>query len=539
MVWRQGFKVSSWILVAISGGLCSLGIHHGAIEAQESAPPLPLAESSDLPTQITVEQFEVIGSTVLSAEELATLTAPFTNRPLSLAELFQVSYEITQAYHDRGYINSGAFIPPQELQGGAVIIQVIEGGIEEIEVTGNRLLRTAYIQERLGLATQKPFNVNRLLQGLQLLQVNPLIERLSSELSTSAQPGLSRLRVKIREADSLQGRIVADNAGLPSVGSFRRGFGLTEGNLLGWGDRLNFDYYQTDGSHSVEVGYTFPLNPRNGTLELAYGRTSSEMIEEPLNPLDVETASRYYELAFRQPILQNPTEELAIGVTLSRQESETFLEDRAFPLALGADDRGHTKVTALRFFQEWTKRNPTEVLFLRSQFSFGINLFGVTENPDPLPDNHFFAWHLQGQWSKLWGEENLLLWRSHLQLATNPLLPLEAFRLGGLDTVRGYRQDGILTDSGWFSALELRFPLFKIPQWDSQIQLTPFFDYGIGWNLSGRDNQQLSSLGIGLLWQQDNFTAGVQWGMALTDSPVDRRTWQEHGFSFFILYQPF
>lgn len=539
MVWRQGFKVSSWIFALISGSLCSLGIHHGAIGAQESAPPLPLPESGDLPTQITVRQFEVIGNTVLSAEELATLTDPFTNRPLSLAELFQVSAEITQAYHDRGYINSGAFLPPQELQGGVVILQVIEGGIEAIEVSGNRLLRTAYIEERLRLATQKPFNVNRLLQGLQLLQVNPLIESLSSELSNSSQPGLSRLRVQITEADSLQGRIVADNTGLPSVGTFRRGLGFTEGNLLGWGDRLSFEYYQTDGSHSVDVSYTFPLNPRNGTLELAYGRTNSEIIEEPLNPLDLETASRYYELSFRQPIVQNPTEELAIGVTLSRQESETFLGDRAFALALGADDRGHTQVTALRFFQEWIKHNPTEVLFLRSQFSFGLDLFGVTQNPDPLPDNHFFAWHLQGQWSKLWGEENLLLWRSHLQLATNPLLPLEAFRLGGLDTVRGYRQDGLLTDSGWFSALELRFPVFKIPRWKSQIQLTPFFDYGVGWNFSGREPQHLSSLGIGLRWEQDHLTAGIQWGIPLIDSPVDQSTWQDNGFSFFLFYQPF
>lgn len=569
MVWRQFYP---WIWALISGGLLSVGIHDRAIARtpvssppsletlpeQPSPPvlpapeellppstpepetvPLPLPESPNLPTQITVKQFQVTGSTVFSAEELAAITAPFTHRPLSLAELFQVREQITQAYRDRGYINSGAFIPPQEFLGDVVIIEVVEGELEAIEVTGNRILRTTYIQERLSLAAQKPLNVNRLLEGLQLLQLNPLIDSLSTELSTSAQPGLSRLRVEVTEADSLQGRIIADNAGLPSVGSFRQGFGFTEGNLLGWGDRVSFDYYQTDGSHSVDVSYAFPVNPRNGTLEFSYGRTSSEIVENPFNALDLETESRYYELSFRQPIVQTVAEEVAIGVTLSRQESETFLGDREFSLALGADNQGRTRVTALRFFQEWTKNNPTEVLFLRSQFSFGVDLFGVTQNPDPIPDNHFFSWRLQGQWSKLWAEENLLLWRSELQLATHPLLPLESFRLGGLDTVRGYRQDGILTDSGWFSAVELRLPLFEIPHWDAQVQLTPFFDYGIGWNFSGRDTQQLSSLGIGLRWQQENLTAGVQWGIALTDSPANQGTWQDNGFSFFIFYQPF
>lgn len=557
MVWRQWFDLTASILGLISVGLLLISINDGAIGSPipgaialepdsplEQPPeperlPLPQTESGELPTQITVKRFEVIGSTVFSATELAALTAPFINRPLSLGELFQVSAEITQAYQDRGYINSGAFIPPQELMGDVAIVEVVEGEIESIEVTGNRLLRSAYIRDRLAIAAQKPFNVNRLLQGLQLLQRNPLIDSLSSELSASAQPGLSRLRVEITESDSLQGRIIADNSRSPSVGSFRRGLGFTEGNLLGWGDRFSFDYYQSDGSHSVEVSYSFPVNPRNGTLEFAYGRTSSEIIEDPLNALDLETASRYYEVGFRQPILQTPREELAIGVTLERQESQTFFGDRTFPFFVGSGDREHTRVTTLRLFQEWMKRHPKEVLFLRSQFSFGLDLLGVTQNPDPIPDNHFFAWRLQGQWSKLWGEENLLLWRTDLQLATNPLLPLEAFRLGGFDSVRGYRQDGVLTDSGWFSSLELRFPLVNIPQSDAQLQFTPFWDYGIGWNFSGQDSQVLSSLGIGLRWEQEDFTAGLQWAMALTERPIDRGTWQDNGFSFFIFYQPF
>ncbi|MDJ1176410.1 ShlB/FhaC/HecB family hemolysin secretion/activation protein [Roseofilum capinflatum] len=530
----------------VSGGFLFIGINDGArispisgaIALESDAPierppapqrvPLPSPESGDLPTQITVKRFEVIGSTVFSAEELAAITAPFTNRPLSLGELFQVSSEITQAYQDRGYINSGAFIPPQELLGEVAIVEVVEGGIESIEVMGNRLLRTAYIRDRLAIAAQKPFNVNRLLEGLQLLQVNPLIDSLSSELSSSAQPGLSRLQVKITEADSLQGRIIADNSRSPSVGSFRRGLGFTEGNLLGWGDRFSFDYYQSDGSHSVDVSYSFPVNPRNGTLELAYGRTSSEILEDPWNALDLETASRYYEIGFRQPIVQTPREELAIGVTLERQDSETFF-----------GDRGYTEVTALRLFQEWIKRNPKEVLFLRSQLSFGFDRLDETQNRDPIPDNPFFVWRLQSQWSKLWGEDNLVLWRSDLQLATNPLLPLEAFRLGGFDSVRGYRQDGVLTDSGWFSSLELHFRVFEISPWEAQLKVTPFFDYGIGWNSSGKDSQQLSSLGIGLRWEQDHLTAGLQWAIALTERPIDRGTWQDRGVSFFIFYEPF
>ncbi len=100
-------------------------------------PEIPEAPST-VPQTITVERFEVVGSTVFSSEELAAVTAPFTNRPLSNAELYQVRSAITQFYNDRGYITSGAYIPPQEIRDGVVTIQVIEGELEAIDVTGTQ-----------------------------------------------------------------------------------------------------------------------------------------------------------------------------------------------------------------------------------------------------------------------------------------------------------------------------------------------------------------------------------------------------------------
>jgi hemolysin activation/secretion protein len=70
------------------------------------------------------------------------------------------------------------------------------------------------------------------------------------------------------------------------------------------------------------LSYTVPLNPRNGTLRLAYGSTRSRVIEEPFDFLDIKARSRYYELTYRQPLVQRPTDELAVGLGFSRQESQ-------------------------------------------------------------------------------------------------------------------------------------------------------------------------------------------------------------------------
>jgi hemolysin activation/secretion protein len=99
----------------------------------------------DLPAAITVERYEVVDSTVFSPEELAAVTAPFTGT-ISFAELLQARSAVTQLYVDQGYITSGAFIPPQTLEGNVVVIQVVEGSLEGVNVTGNRRLRSSYIR---------------------------------------------------------------------------------------------------------------------------------------------------------------------------------------------------------------------------------------------------------------------------------------------------------------------------------------------------------------------------------------------------------
>jgi hemolysin activation/secretion protein len=98
----------------------------------------PVAPQKEVPVTgtITVNRFEVLGSTVFTKTELDQILNPFTKRPITFSELLQARSQITDLYTSRGYITSGAFIPTQNLQNGVVQIQVIEGGLEDIKVTG-------------------------------------------------------------------------------------------------------------------------------------------------------------------------------------------------------------------------------------------------------------------------------------------------------------------------------------------------------------------------------------------------------------------
>jgi hemolysin activation/secretion protein len=508
-------------------------------------PPPPQPIPGKVPEKITVERFEVIGSTVFSPQELDRVLASFTKRPISFNELFQARSAVTQLYIDRGYITSGALIPPQTLSGGVVKIQVVEGSLEEISVTGTRRLQQAYVRDRL--PTSIPLNQKRLLEALQLLQLNPLIQNLSAELSAGTRPGTSVLEVKVTEAKTFNTQLVADNGRSPSVGSVRRRIQLNEANLLGLGDGVNLAYTNTDGSNAVDVGYSLPVNSSNGTVSLSYGNISSDVIERPFNELDINGNSRYYQLTLRQPISQSTSQEFALGLSATRSESKissSVLENFRIPpnqLSPGADEEGRTRISAVQFFQEWTNRKAFEVIAARSQFSLGIGALNATINQSE-PDSRFFAWRGQAQWVRLLAPETLFLLRADVQLADRALVPLEQFGLGGIESVRGYRQDALLTDNGAFVSAELRLPIYRQLRRRLVVQLTPFIDFGTAWN-SGRanpDTNTLVSLGLGLRCQLgDRLTARLDWGIPLVDIPTRERTWQENGVYFSIVSSPF
>ncbi|WP_318656006.1 ShlB/FhaC/HecB family hemolysin secretion/activation protein [Pseudanabaena yagii] len=506
-------------------------------------PQTPEIPSNNNSETIVVKKFEILGSTVFSDAELAEITKDYLNKPISINELFQIRTKITKLYLDNKYVTSGAYIPEQNFQSGTFRIQIVEGGIEEIKVTGLTRLNQGYIQSRIAIATQKPLNSNRLLEALQLLQINPLIDSISANLSPSLQPGLNNLDVKVTEAKTFSLPITIDNGRTPSVGTDRRQIQLSEANLTGLGDRLNLTYSNTDGSNSFDSSYTLPFNPYNGTISFSFGTSSSKVIQVPFNFLDIVSSSRNYGLSIRQPLLQSTSQELALGLSLNRTESQASLLGGTIPYpSQGADENGQTKISALRFFQEYVQRSGEEVFAARSQISLGINAFGATINTT-FPDSRFLAWRGQAQYVRLLAPETLLFLRGDLQLADRPLLSQEQISFGGQETLRGFRQDSVSTDNGLMLSAELRIPLMRVPEISGLLQVVPFFDFGEAWNnntSTNPDPSTLASVGVGLRFQMsDRLTMRLDWGIPLSRITGDKQTLQERGLYFSLVANPF
>jgi hemolysin activation/secretion protein len=440
-------------------------------------------------------------------------------------------------------------VPIQDVNQGRIILQAIEGKIETINVEVDGRLKPSYVRSRLARGAKEPLNIEQLQEALQLLQLNPLIENLNAELSVGGSRDRWNLDVAVNQGNAFDPVLFVNNNRTPSVGSFQRGLELNHNNVLGYADRLSFVFRNTDGSNDFDTSYRIPVNSLDGTVGLRYRYVDSNIIEGNFEDADIESQTDELEFTLRQPILLRAdgesTQELALGLEFSRQTNEVTLLDRPFPdLSPGADENGETKISTVRFFQDWTKRTRQDVLAARSQLSAGLDLFDATVNEN-APDGKFVAWRGQLQWLRqLKSSSNInLLLRSDIQLSTDDLVSLERFSLGGMESVRGYRQDALLGDSGVLASAEVRIPFYRWSENRSSLSAVPFVDFGTTWSNSDERNQEedtVASLGLGLrLDIFETLNARLDYGIPLIEVEDNDDTLQEKGLYFSLEYLPF
>jgi hemolysin activation/secretion protein len=497
--------------------------------------------------QVFVRDVRVTGSTVFSDREIEEVTAPFENRTLRTEDLERLRLALTLLYINKGYLTSGAIIPDQDVVDGVVTVEIIEGKLAHINVEGARWFRSSYLSDRLSLGARTPVLLAPLQEQLQLLQQDRRIERINAELRPGEQRGESVLNVRVADKNPFHALIEVNNYQTPIVGPVRGTGTVIHDNVTGRGDPLSISYSQSSGAFPiVDVSYALPMNRYGTTFSPYYRRYDFKLVEDPFDPLDLNTNTEIIGMSLRQPIYRTVTDEVALTLIGEHLFTQSFIfDDVPFNVFPGAQN-GAATISALRIAQEWTHRTIDTVLAVRSRFSIGVDVLGATINSQPdKPDGQYFAWLGQVQTIKQFGErlfDMQLLGRMDLQLTTSPLFPLDQVALGGRYTVRGYREVTILRDNAFIASFESRFPLIRRRSGDPIVQLAPFVDVAHGWSLG--ENRPaaiqpftdfpdtLASVGVGLRWNilpQGRAVFEVYWGQKLRHVSRIGNTAQDYG----------
>jgi hemolysin activation/secretion protein len=507
-------------------------------------PPIPPVSRPDrLPSgpRVFVRSLQIEGNRALSSSELEGVAGPWLGRALAAEELIELRDALTGAYVARGYVNSGAVLPDQELANGELQVTIVEGVLAAVAVEGTTSLDPDYVRSRLERSARTPLDVHALQERLQLLQQDPRIARIEAELRPGALPGEGRLDVRVEEAQRFSWIFSGANDQPPGIGETAGELRMLTYDLTGAGDILDLAGTFTEGMARWEARYAIPLGPSDTLLELRGRGTYSDVVESPFDELDIESRAYTYGVGLSRPVYRTPRTQLRLGVTGELRRTETKLLGQRFSFAPGAEE-GWTRATVLRSFADWTRRSRDSVIAVRSTLSFGVPWFDASDAPHipgvDTPDGTFVAWLGQVQWARLLPDRyrgSQLIVRGDAQLTPDALLSMEQFGLGGHQTVRGYRENELVRDNALVGSLELRVPVLRSRLGANTLDVGPFFDIGYAWNHDSDTPgpKTLASLGLGARYRpNERLLLETSWGGKLRN--VGRRTddtnLQRYGF---------
>ena len=501
---------------------------------------------------VLIRSIQVIGSTIYSQERLQEVVQDFTGRELTLEELQAAADAITQIYLNDGYITTRAVLVDQEIVDGQITIQIIEGSLAEIDITGTERLNESYIRNRILLGAHTPLRTDQLEDQLRLLRVDPNIATLEASLRASDKVGQSILAVRVTESPNFGASVGIDNSTPDSVGAQRSRSNLYYRNLFGNGETVSAGWDRTfvGGLDVFRLSYVQPVNARNGTVQLQTTIDRNEITLPPFDALDISGETERYDITYRQPIIRNPRQELALSLGYTYQDGQTFVGNVGASIGTtsGAQADGTTRIAVLKFGQDYVRRDPQGAWAFQSQFSLGTGfLLDVTNDAstDPnAPDSEFFSWLGQAQRVQRINDRNVMILQADLQLANRALLSSQQFVLGGGQSVRGYSQNLRSGDNGFRFSAENRFTVGRDTTGRSVLQLAPFFDAGLVWSHSKNPNnipqgRFLAGAGMGIIWQPIvPLSIRFDWGIPLvsvSDKVAD--AFQDHGLYFNVNYR--
>lgn len=424
--------------------------------------PSGLPPGADV-ANIPVTRFDVSASAVLPDADIEQALAPYVNKTLSLSQLFEATDALNRLYDQRGMPTARAILPPQDIVGGVVRIQLVEARIGTIQVTGASEW-DAFIRERLTVQPGDVLSVPAL-EG-DLVRFNRLHQ---SQLRANVRPGqqtaTTDVELSVVTPDPRRITAYVDNGGRNTVGTDRLGIVGQWYGLRLRDDTLTLSGTVAEGSTSIAGNYGLALTPDDWRLELGFNVDRIRIIDGPFEPLDIGGSSQRVLVGVSKP-WRVDADRLWRGYARWTQKSSESTFGGVAQL------KTDLQVLTLGFTADHRLAGGS-VLAIDGQLNHGVRALGG--------DTSFWVLRLNQAWLHQVSARTQWVIRTGVQLSPTDLLPAsEQFQLGGNASVRGY-SEGLLTGrNGYLVSAEWRHRIDTGPTTPSSPAITAlaFVDHG-------------------------------------------------------------
>ncbi|NOS89477.1 MAG: ShlB/FhaC/HecB family hemolysin secretion/activation protein [Methylococcaceae bacterium] len=494
--------------------------------AVAQTPPEAIPQEQAAPV-FDLLRIQVDGNTVLPQKEVEKAIYPFLGPNKSIDDVEKARLALEAVYAKHGYSTVVVDVPEQDVIDNAVRLDVVEGTVERLKITGSRYYSLGKIKEKLpALAKGEVPNMPVVQAQLAQLAEESADRQITPVFRAGSTPGKTEVELHVKDTLPLHGSVELNGRNNESTTRSRLNASVRYDNL--WqrfhSASLQFQISPED-SNEVEVWsgtYVMPTGFWDSRLAMyGIGISSNTNLGTSIGGLSVLGTGYIFGARLMQPLsaLGDVSHSLTAGfdykmfdqgVTVQGQDLEPSPINYAsflvgYDASLRLKESTTSFSTALHFSVRGLGNDPDEFENRRQNAKTNYAyLTSEVKHLQQLPYDLRVAARASGQ------------------IASSPLISNEQFALGGVQTVRGYFQTQQLGDDGINLSLELQSPQLKKADWDfvQSFRAHTFIDYGYLWLQQPQQGNpsfyRLAGAGAGLRLQLFKHWLGeVDWAYPL------------------------
>lgn len=444
---------------------------------------------------------EIVGNTMEKDERLYKCIGVKEGEILNSRILHENIQAIQDIYHKDGYILmkiSDMNIDPS----GKLTLKVNEGTLEGYAVKGNKKTKDRVILREMRQKPGEPFNSKLARRSVQRVYNLGFFEDVNIKMNPGVEPNAVIMEVDVKEKRT---GTFGVGAGYSSSDGILGMVNVADSNFLGTGDAISITYQRSGGdsdAQGIVFSYRHPwIDSKEtvGTLKV-YNRTY-EYSDYDTEGEEKESYMRKYsggEITFGRPVSEYSTNYITLRNRKDRyirhvDDGNVVWKNKDGSMHWGSHDAawkkynfGTTRSITLQHITDTRDNiyNPTE----GGRVSLTAEVAGFGGDFDfqkaSIEDTRYFKV----------GHNRVIAVRGAWGYGHGHLSEFNQFRVGGQDTLRGYRDDQFRGDRMGLLSIEYRFPIVD------KVQGAIFADGGGAWfdSVFPHTKDLHGSLGVGI-----------------------------------------
>ena len=432
------------------------------------------------------------------------------------------------AYRQAGFGAVVVTLPEQTLADGTVKLQVTEGKLGQVQVTGAQQYSAANVRRSLP-ALQEKQTPNLITLDAQSLLAN---ENPSKNIRLVFQPGLRVGEVDVvvstTEQPVSQTTLSVDNTGRPASGTWRAGVSYMHANMADADQvlrlRLETSLSQPANNPVVSATYRIPLYGWGGALDLNLTHSQSNTRATSTAAGDLSYSGQGSSLGARYqwllPQAGEAKQQLGVGLDMRHYRNTCQVGELGSAGCGTANNSVGVRPVMFSYQVQSAGKYSGNLTLSANLLAGGRNGDEASfEASRPGAKRRYTV--LRGQWQSVHptGDKHWLSLRASGQISPHALIAAEQFGVGGASTVRGYLDRELVGDQGLAASAEWSFNAATLlPTWadlpeGQTLFASVFADMGQTRNklgtacMAGTTTCSLASAGLGLQWSRDKHWA--------------------------------